>query len=320
MVVLGSCDKDKDVDPTPAKPVYRYDLDVKVSFSSQETDTVKNTKGFVLKLDKRVARSEIADTDVIVLYNQTKGVFACDSVGNCIYLEPIIRKGLVEYFTIKQDVTFYRYTDGGEWESVKVDPTDKYSVYYQINDVCTQEPAKSSLSLALQTGDFSDLGRLNQYIARDVTLSMEDNRLYNDDPIALEPKTAVVVLNFKYLSRDGDSVAAPVSVHKVTVLTTHETLVGKYYTVVDSLATSLLHTAGLDKDGRLYLTVMSDFRYIPSNVRDYLFVEMLGTDADGNLVGFRGRIDQPERGFEKGCIYVRDMDVRAVSSPGVEET
>ena len=315
--VLGSCDKEQVDDPNPAKPIYYYSLSLSVTYSPDEDP---ETKTFIFDLDSLVAYTIPTDSDRIVLYNNTKGVFACDTAGNCIYLKPFVKDDNLDWLFIDQDsVTFCKYNESADnWESVKVDPTDKYSVYYQINNIDTKEPAKSSFSFRNQVGDASDMSDLDFFQATDVTLSMDGNRLFCDE-VSLEPLTTKMCISFKYVNRDGDSIAAPVSVEDIMVLTTYETLVGDYYPTRDHYETLPVLATSLDDNGCLMITILTYYHpLLPEDTIDRIFVEMQGLDADGHLVEFLGHIEQPKGGYERG--YFEDIEIVLVEGTGLAYT
>lgn len=314
--VLGSCDKEQVDDPNPAKPIYYYSLSLSVTSSLAEDP---ETKTFIFDQDSMEVYTVFTDSDCIVLYNNTKGVFACDTAGNCIYLKPSVNDNPDWLFIDQDSVTFCKYNESADnWESVKVDPTDKYSVYYQINNINTKEPAKSSFSFRNQVGDASDMSDLDFYQATDVTLSMDGNRLFSDE-VSLEPLTSKMYISFKYVNRDGDSIAAPVSVEDIMVLTTYETLVGYYYPTKDHYETLPVLATSLDDNGCLMITILTYYHpLLPEDTIDRIFVEMQGLDADGHLVEFLGRIEQPKGGYGRG--YFWEIEMVLVESTGLAYT
>lgn len=314
--VLGSCDKEQVDDPNPAKPIYYYSLSLSVTSSLAEDP---ETKTFIFDQDSLEVYTVFTDSDRIVLYNNTKGVFACDTAGNCIYLKPSVNDNPDWLFIDQDSVTFCKYNESADnWESVKVDPTDKYSVYYQINNINTKEPAKSSFSFRNQVGDASDMSDLDFYQATDVTLSMDGNRLFSDE-VSLEPLTSKMYISFKYVNRDGDSIAAPVSVEDIMVLTTYETLVGYYYPTRDHYETLPVLATSLDDNGCLMITILTYYHpLLPEDTIDRIFVEMQGLDADGHLVEFLGREEQPKGGYEPG--YFWEIEMVLVEGTGLAYT
>ena len=314
--VLGSCDKEQVDDPNPAKPIYYYSLSLSVTSSLAEDP---ETKTFIFDQDSLEVYTVFTDSDRIVLYNNTKGVFACDTAGNCIYLKPSVNDNPDWLFIDQDSVTFCKYNESADnWESVKVDPTDKYSVYYQINNINTKEPAKSSFSFRNQVGDASDMSDLDFYQATDVTLSMDGNRLFSDE-VSLEPLTSKMYISFKYVNRDSDSIAAPVSVEDIMVLTTYETLVGDYYPTKDHYETLPVLATSLDDNGCLMITILTYYHpLLPEDTIDRIFVEMQGLDADGHLVEFLGREEQPKGGYEPG--YFWEIEMVLVEGTGLAYT
>ncbi len=310
-LVLGSCDKEDgklNADTPQEKVVYSYNLDLDVKYNKRPLTA--QTRAFVVDIEKEKAYTVISDTDKIVLYNQTKNVFACDTLGNCIYLKPIIEKGLVEYFHLRQEIMFCRF-ENGEWQSIQVDPDDKYCIYYQINGVNTKNPSKSAFDFSGQTGKVSDYSNYDFYMSDYFGLSLDaGNKLSGNDIVGLGFLTSKVVLKFKYKWESGDTVTVPASVHDIMVLTSYETLVDCLYPFDGQIHTSPLFVDGLDEDGNLYLTTMFDYTNMDPAKHDKLFVDLYGFDAAGNEVYFWGVIEQPEAGFTSSNIYVREMELK----------
>ena len=311
-LVLGSCSKEDEnlTDDTPReKVVYSYNLDMEAQFKKHETET-SQTRAFVLKLDKKDAYTIISDTDKVVLYNQTKNVFACDTLGNCIYLRPENDKGVLEFFHLRHEIMFCRY-ENGEWQSVQVEPDDEYCIYYQINGVNTKEPAKSMFLFTGQTGKKKGYSDYDFYMSDSFSLSLgDDNKLTCSDIVVIDGLTSKVVIMPKFKWISGDTVTAPVQITDIMLLTTYETLVESICPIDGRTYTHPLHFGGLDEDGYLYFTIVCDYTNMDPDRRDRLFIELTGIDADGNEVYFWGIVEHPKIGFEPSCIYVREITLK----------
>jgi hypothetical protein len=308
VLALVSCEKENGV--SPQENVYSYNLDLELDFTCELPQTVA-TRGFISDVDNMVAKTEIADTDRIVLFNSTKNVFACDIQGNPIYLKPIIEKGNNKTFFIREQVTFCRFVDG-KWESVQVEADDRYDIFYQINSVDTKDPSKSLFLLQGQTGTRLGLSDFDFFRAGYKKLALDDeNNLSGMGVIDLHGMTSKVVLKFKYRWESGDTVTVPASISKIMVLTTWETLAESYAPVAGKLQTNPLVVAGVDPDdGYCYISTIFDYSFLSRDKHDKLFIDMECVDAQGQQVWFMGHMDQPERGFEPGCVYVHEMELQ----------
>jgi hypothetical protein len=308
VLALVSCEKENGV--SPQENLYSYNLDLELDFTYELPQTAA-TRGFISDVDNMVAYTEISDTDRIVLFNSTKNVFACDIQGNPIYLKPIYEKGNNKTFFIREQVTFCRFVDG-KWEPVQVEADDRYDIFYQINSVDTKDPSKSLFQLQGQTGTRLGMSDFDFFLAGYNKLALDDeNNLSGTGVINLRGMTSKVVLKFKYRWESGDTVTAPASISQITVLTTWETLAESYAPVAGELQINPLVVAGVDPDdGYCYISTIFDYSFLSRDKHDKLFIQMECVDAQGQQVWFMGRMDQPERGFEPGCIYVREMELQ----------
>lgn len=290
-LTLSACNKveEEKINPSPAAIEYHFCIPASMEPQTRAVDF----SGTDPETGDPTAVATFAAGDSVFVFNETKGVMACDAEGKPIALrltESDITNG-GKNCTLAGDLTFYKY-EGDSWNAVTIDEGDSYVLLYNLTEPCPDDPIYCNFWYFEQDGTAAGVA---DHAVATTTLT--------DDGGVLKPTSTVVFANVQSMFRFRfiDENNSPINVKHLLTISKNDALAQAYVPLRG--VTEYIYSCG---EIPVTLTVpTTDYIYVALcfdenfTVGDELTFEAI--DADGKV--YTGVKAAPEGGFVNGKYY-----------------
>ena len=313
IIAFAACNKREVVDTNIMNESSQavYSVRIPVSFDAQ-------TKA--LEFSENAVVSKFRNTDLIYLYNESKEAFACEPTGNMhpyngyeMY-DPIpltVSNLSVDGITCTltgDNLTFYKYDEINDvWSSaISVDPTDTYTVFYQMNVLDPAEPYNCLFDYAGQDGT-ADCASLHDFAkAVGITMELDGTTLSITNNEPLVNQSTLFRQSFSFI--DGGNPVTPTPTIEKLKISTDDTeypypivsvqLPLNGYSPFNASASETLY----NPTGSILDANNASFFALPfNNAEEYSQVNFTAIDSEG--YSYSGSKTKPAGGFLTGKYY-----------------
>ena len=242
--------------------------------------------------------------ECIYLYNETKGAFASSSDGYLQYFSPSEISADKHRCILEGEMTFYK-KNGNNWDAVTIDPTDKYSLFYNITDVDCEDIESNRFSYYFQLSDPSYTSSLDFAEVTGIEFALNGNTMSPGSDIVFSPMQSVFHQTLEFFDLNGDPVT-PTGLKSCVITSKNGSIVSDYYPLA----------SGASKYGRCCICAPCMSK--KGDVEDIYFAASFNYDKDHVAQGdqlmfnFFDRVtisnfvcvkDAPAGGFRNGKYY-----------------
>ena len=253
--------------------------------------------------DGKSITSTFETTENVYVYNETQDAFACDANGNPIALHPSNLSANRKNCTLTGDLTFYKYsyyTNG--YNPVNIGATDTYSLFYQMNDVDTQNSEYATFTYNNQAGTAADASAHDFAKATGVTMTVVGNTLtVNNATVNFQLLQSMFRQHLTFVDENGDEISPAPTISRLVMSSKNWTLVDYINPVYDYTDHLYLNINGLDGSD-LYVALTFDYSQNSAD-NDKIVIEAY--DENGNK--YYGSKNAPSSGFQNGKYYYGSM-------------
>ena len=238
------------------------------------------------------------------MYNETRGVFACDDEGNPIALHPSDLSDDKKRCILTGDLTFHQYSYDTGFQPVDIGETDTYSLFYKMNGVCTRPPQYANFNYNNQAGTAADASAHDFAKATGVTMTVVGNTLtVNDATVNFQLLQSMFRQHLTFVDENGNKMSPAPTISSLKISTKNKPLVRYANPVSNNNNCMDLNVNGLDGSD-LYVALTFDYSQYPAE-DDKIIIEAY--DENGNK--YYVTKNAPSSGFQNGKYYYGSMEL-----------
>ena len=276
-----------------------YHLNIQASMDPQ-------TKGVTFGTDGKSVTTGFEDTDCIYVYNETKLAFARNATGDFTVLHPADISASGKSCKLSGDLSFFFWDESeSEWESVSVEETDTYALYYQLNNPGTGSSTTPIFDYSYQDGGILSVSEFDFAEAAGVSMTLSGSTLTVADGVQFKNLQSMFRLRLSFTK--GGVATIPGTLTSLEVSTKNGTLIDQYSPadVADLYGYDSISLAppSLSAEKDIYLSLA--FHYDTGRPADGDELILKATDVDGNT--YLGSKAVPTGGFVASKYYYGAM-------------
>lgn len=288
-ILFGLCacnvDEHLDINETPDTPAV-YHMSIPAFFDAQ-------TKG--VTFDETTASTQFETTDKIYVYNETKGAFARDASNGykLSYLQPTSEGSSC---TLEGDLSFFALNASDEWEIVDIEGTDKYSLYYQMND--PNYSGGPNFDFTMQKGSAESASQFDFAQATNITMTLNGSTITVPESVRFTNLQSMFRQHLIF--KKDDVVVNPAGFSMIIIDTNNGTLVDYYYPTEEDIVTyeDFIIANPVITDGDVFLALAFDYQD-EDEKDDQLIMTVI--DNENNI--YQCTKPVPPGGFQNGKYY-----------------